>query len=62
MRQRRRLQALVIASGLDNPRGLARAGLVTPGGVAIGRNGAYYVTSKSTLVDQGEVLRIRPPH
>jgi hypothetical protein len=41
---------------------LARDGLVTPAGVAIGRDGAYYVTNKGTLVDQGEVIRIRPPH
>jgi hypothetical protein len=41
---------------------VARDGLVTPAGVAIGPDGAYYVTNKGTLVDQGEVLRIRSKH
>lgn len=39
---------------------VASEGLVTPTGVAVGRDGSYYVSNKGTLVDEGEVLRIRP--
>jgi glucose/arabinose dehydrogenase len=37
---------------------IAGAGLVKPGGVAIGPDGALYVTTKSNLAGQGEVVRI----
>jgi hypothetical protein len=40
---------------------LARAGLVTPSSVAVGRDGTLYVSNKGTQVGTGEVLRIRPP-
>lgn len=40
---------------------IASEGLVTPTGVAIGRDGSYYVSNKgSALPGEGEVLRIRP--
>ncbi|SCF17306.1 hypothetical protein GA0074695_3980 [Micromonospora viridifaciens] len=40
---------------------LARAGLVTPTGVAVARDGTIYLANKGTLVGQGEVLRLRVP-
>lgn len=39
---------------------VARDGLVTPTGVAVGPDGNYYVSNKGTLPDVGEVLRIKP--
>jgi hypothetical protein len=38
---------------------LARAGLVTPTGVAVAHDGTIYISNKGTLVGQGEVLRLR---
>lgn len=38
---------------------LARAGLVTPTGVAVARDGTIYISNKGTVVGQGEVLRLR---
>ncbi|MEU8264349.1 ScyD/ScyE family protein [Micromonospora sp. NPDC048999] len=38
---------------------LARAGLVTPTAVAVAHDGTIYISNKSTLVGQGEVLRLR---
>ena len=35
-------------------------GLITPTGVAVGRDGAVYVTNKGVFVGGGEVLRIAP--
>jgi sugar lactone lactonase YvrE len=34
--------------------------LMMPGGIALGPDGAIYVTNKSTFAGTGEVLRIRP--
>ena len=34
--------------------------LTAPGGVAVGRNGAIYVSNKSISIGGGEVLRIKP--
>lgn len=39
---------------------IASEGLVTPTGIAVGRDGSYYVSNKGTRVNVGEVLRIRP--
>ncbi|MFE9958934.1 ScyD/ScyE family protein [Micromonospora sp. NPDC005299] len=38
---------------------LARAGLVTPTGVAVAHEGTIYISNKGTMVGQGEVLRLR---
>ncbi|WP_158074048.1 ScyD/ScyE family protein [Micromonospora sp. CB01531] len=37
---------------------LARAGLVTPTGLAVARDGTIYISNKGTMVGQGEVLRL----
>ena len=39
---------------------IASTGLVRPGGVTIGSDGALYVTNRSTSVGGGEVVRIVP--
>jgi hypothetical protein len=39
---------------------LAEGALVAPGGIAIGHDGALYVTNKSIYAGVGEVLRIEP--
>jgi hypothetical protein len=39
---------------------IASDGLFAPGGVAIGKDGAFYVTNNSIFSDIGEVLRIVP--
>jgi len=39
---------------------IASEGLYAPGGVAIGRDGAFYVTNNSISSGTGEVLRIEP--
>jgi hypothetical protein len=40
---------------------VARAGLVTPTGVAVTSDGTIYISNKGTLVGEGEVLRLRVP-
>lgn len=39
---------------------IASEGLFAPGGVALGADGAFYVTNNSIFSDTGEVLKIRP--
>jgi glucose/arabinose dehydrogenase len=39
---------------------IASQGLFAPGGVAIGPDGAFYVTNNSIFSGTGEVLRIEP--
>jgi sugar lactone lactonase YvrE len=39
---------------------IASQGLFAPGGVAIGTDGAFYVTNNSIFSGTGEVLRIEP--
>jgi hypothetical protein len=39
---------------------IASQGLFAPGGVAIGKDGAFYVTKNSIFSGAGEVLRIEP--
>ena len=39
---------------------LAPGVLTAPGGVAVGSDGALYVTNNSIFSDIGEVIRIRP--
>ncbi len=39
---------------------IASTGLITPGGVALGPDGALYVSNRSTSAGTGEVVRIVP--
>jgi glucose/arabinose dehydrogenase len=39
---------------------IASEGLVMPGGLTIGPDGAIYVSNYSTMADIGEVIRIQP--
>jgi len=39
---------------------IAQAGLVKPGGVAVGPEGALYVTTRTNFAGLGEVVRIVP--
>jgi sugar lactone lactonase YvrE len=39
---------------------IASEGLFAPGGVALGADGAFYVTNNSIFSGTGEVLKIRP--
>jgi glucose/arabinose dehydrogenase len=44
----------------DGTRTTVIAGLARPGSVAIGLDGALYVSTQSTSIGTGEVLRIEP--
>jgi len=39
---------------------VASEGLVAPGSVAVGRDGALYVSNYSIFADVGQVVRINP--
>lgn len=39
---------------------MASEGLVAPGSVAVGRDGALYVSNYSIFADVGQVVRINP--
>ena len=52
--------ALIRVSPNGTQTEIASAGLVAPGGVAIGPYGTLYVTNKSILAGQGEVVRVQP--
>ncbi len=53
-----RLVQINLATG--EQKDLAKAGLVKPGGVAVGSDGALYVTTRTNFAGTGEVVRIVP--
>ena len=52
--------ALIHVDSNGSQHEIASAGLVAPGGVAVGRDGMLYVTNFSVLPGAGQVVRIQP--
>jgi sugar lactone lactonase YvrE len=56
------LEGRLVAIAPDGQeREIASAGLISPGGVAIGPDGALYLTTFSVMEDMGQVIRLQIP-